>query len=114
MAMPISQKQIDPGAAVYYDPAFRRVLETHFGLLRNLQDTRVVQIEDNLAYKYENDFYGLLQEKAVPEYLHWVILRVNDMVDPRDYQSSMNQFLYPPHEVVENIRRIYATTVNKL
>lgn len=114
MAMPISQKQIDPGADVYYDPAFRRVMETHLGLLRNMPETRVVAIENNLAYKYEHDFYGLLQAKEVPEYLHWVILRVNDMVDPRDFQSSMNQFLYPPAEVIDNIRRIYATTVKKL
>ncbi len=114
MAMPIAQKMIDPGAQVYYDPAFRRVLETHLGLLRNMQDTKPVEISNDLAYKYEYDFYGLLQAKNVPEYLHWVVMRVNDMTDPREYLSTMNQFLYPPAEVIENIRRIYATTVNKL
>lgn len=114
MAMPINQLMVDSGAAIYYDADFRRVLETHLGLLRNLEETRWVEIKQHLAYKYEYDFYGLLQELSVPQHLHWVILRVNNMVDPREFKTEMAQFLYPPAEVVDRIRKLYATTVKKL
>ncbi|MND14836.1 hypothetical protein D3C81_193450 [compost metagenome] len=114
MAMPITQKLADAGATVYYDQAFRRVLETHMGLLRNLQETRYIEIEKHLAYKYEFDFYGLLQELKIPMNLHWVIMRVNNMVDPREFKSTMERFLFPPAEVVDNIRKLHATTAQKL
>lgn len=114
MAMPINQLLVNTGAAIYYDAAFRRVLETHMGLLRNLASTQLVAIEPQLAYKYEFDFYGMLQERGVAEHLHWVILRVNDMVDPREFKSTMDRFLVPAPEVVDSIRRLHMTTASKM
>ncbi|MNG10404.1 hypothetical protein D3C85_107980 [compost metagenome] len=114
MAMPIDQLQVNSGAAIYYDAAFRRVLETHMGLLRNLASTQLVAIEPQLAYKYEYDFYGMLQERGVAEHLHWVILRVNDMVDPREFKAEMDRFLVPSAEVVDAIRKLHMTTATKL
>lgn len=114
MAMPIDQLQVNTGAAIYYDAGFRRVLETHMGLLRNLASTQLVQIEAQLAYKYEFDFYGLLQEKGVAEHLHWVILRVNDMVDPREFKSTMDRLYVPAAEVVDSIRKLHMTAATKM
>lgn len=114
MAMPIAELLVNTGAAIYYDPAFRRVLESHMGLLRNLTSTQLVAIEPNLAYKYEFDFYGLLQEKGVAEHLHWVIMRVNDMVDPRDFKAEMDRFLVPTAEVIDSIRKLHMTAASKM
>jgi hypothetical protein len=114
MAMPIDQLMVNTGAAIYYDDAFRRVMETHMGLLRNLASTELVAIEPQLAYKYEFDFYGLLQEKGVAEHLHWTILRVNDMVDPRQFKSTMDRILVPSPEVIDSIRRLHMTTASKI
>lgn len=114
MAMPIEQLLIDTGAAIYYDAAFRRVMETHMGLLRNLASTQLIAIEPQLAYKYEFDFYGLLQERGVAEHLHWVILRLNDMSDPREFKVTMDRFLVPDPAVVDSIRRLHMTTATKV
>lgn len=114
MAMPINQLLVNTGAAIYYDADFRRVLESHMGILRKLDSTQLVAIEPQLAYKYEFDFYGMLQERNVSEHMHWVILRLNDMVDPREFKATMDRFLVPAAEVIDAIRRLHMTTASKI
>ena len=114
MAMPIAQLMVDPGAAIYYDPDFRRVLETHMGLLRTASSTTTATIEPQDGYKYEYDFYGYLQFQGVSESLHWVILRMNDMIDPKEFRVDRSVILIPAADAVDSIRKLHMTVASKM
>lgn len=114
MAMPINDLLVSGGANIFYDQAFRNTLETNMGLLRASTGVITIAIESHDAYKYENDLYGLLQKLLYPEDAHWVIMRLNDFVDPREFSSTTTTLLIPDFTAVEQIRRLYMTRTTKV
>lgn len=93
-------------SAGYYEPAFRRVLEEHLHLIRALANNRVVTITPMQALRYKGDFYGLLNEFDVPDYLKWVTLRVNNFISPADGHENLTAVLLVDQQY---IRRLYNT-----
>lgn len=76
-----------------YDIAFRNYIEDHLMFLRDHETTELVNIDGGLAYKNSGDFYGLLTDMSVPVYLHWVLLRVNNMTNPFAFNEDMVSML---------------------
>ena len=103
--MQIDTLMLDPGSAIYYDDDFRRVLEDHMTVLRTAQSTRVLNILQADAYKYEYDLYSLLLQYAVPAYMHWIVMRVNNMTAPTDATRTITSLLYPNATLINQIRQ---------
>lgn len=117
MALTVTALLADAGDALYYDPDFRNVLETHMLLLRRLGVAREV-IANDLVYQFEGNFYGYLVARGVPAYLHWVYLRVNNMVHPNEFGKAMRdpnnravrvEYITPDSNLLANIRSLYLT-----
>lgn len=45
-------------------------------------------VEPGLAYRYQGNFYGLLKELTVPDYLYMNTLYINKLVSPLDYKGE--------------------------
>jgi hypothetical protein len=110
MATSLANLMINEGPAIYYDPAFRNVLEDHMNYLRKHPSTEVVQVEDGQAFFYTNDFYGLTRALLIPPELQWVMLRMNNMKSPIDYKEDRTLLLRPNQTVVDFIRQSYTST----
>lgn len=113
MVMSIVGLQRDTGPKDFYDPKFVRVLETHLTHLRTHPDTRVAQVHPHDAYKFEGDFYGLLDQFNVPPEYHWVTMRVNDISNPNLVDPSIQFILLPSPSAINKIRQLYQTTSKK-
>jgi len=106
----INSLAIDEGASIYYDDGFRNVIEDHMTYLRNRTDTGVKVVEPGRAYKYEADFYGLLQFLLVPTELHWVVLRMNGYTSPTQYRPEKLSVIVPNPDVIEQMRSSHMST----
>lgn len=115
MAFTIIEQMAKPGDDLYYDPAFRLIVETHLNILKH---SRVVQedIPLDLFYQYEGDFYGYLVERGIPTFMHWIYLRVNGMTNPNEFakeqRDPLNRAYSPvllrPHDnTVSGLRSFY-------
>ncbi len=93
-------------SAGYHDPAFRRVLEEHLHLIRNLSANSIAAVTPMQALRYKGDFYGLLNEFDVPDYLKWVTLRVNGFISPADSHEQVAALILVDQQY---IRRLYNT-----
>lgn len=102
----------NPGPAVYYDPLFRVVLESYMKFLRVDASTEIVTLEPQLAYKYENDLFGLLAELLVPHHYHWIVMRLNDFNSPLELTQDMTELLIPSDGLINNIQKVYLTSTN--
>ncbi len=107
MASTIVNLTTDNGPEVYYDNNFRATLDTHLEYLRKHQTTSVQQITPIDLDLYKGDFYGFLSSKGTPKYLHWIILRLNDMTSPLDFTPEMSIILIPDYQTVDLIRQQY-------
>lgn len=118
MAFTVNELAHPAGDAVFYEPGFRTVIETHLPLLRNSPDTRRQEISADKIHQYEGDFYGLLAEQGVPLELHWLHLRVNGFESPYQFGrvDAYGQFtelaftlLLPSPDVIRGLRTLYLT-----
>jgi hypothetical protein len=88
MAFTILTDMAQPGDDVYYDPKFRLIAETHMVILRQ-EDISRQQIDLDLFYQYEGNFYGYLVEIGVQPELHWLYMRVNGMTNPNQFAKEV-------------------------
>ncbi|BEG72707.1 hypothetical protein [Pseudomonas phage PA1C] len=99
MAFTIMEQTGDGGASMFYDPAFRLIVETHINILRNINSVRV-EIPNELYWQYEGNFYGYLTEIGIEPELHWIYLRVNGMENPNQFAADVRN---PLDKVYNNI-----------
>jgi hypothetical protein len=107
--MKITDLMVDAGADIYYDEAFRRVLEDHMSYLKSHPTTHTVAVEASKAYKYEGDLFGLLTAYLQPVYLHWVIMRMNGFTSPLEASREISSFIAPDQKVINQIRQSHVT-----
>lgn len=112
--MKIDQLMHDPGAPLFYNPDFRRMVETHLVWLRSLSSENRLQIDPAKAYKYTADFYGLLQEEAIQAQHHWITLRLNNYTAPTDYLGDRLEIIVPDLTAVERLVRAFSTVPRKI
>lgn len=104
--MEINNIAIDEGPSIYYRDSFRAVLEDHLGYLRGHEETTVYTIEPNIAYQWTADLFGFLNSKAVPAYMHWIIMRMNNMTSPTEMGEKVQTLLVPSSKTLSTLAKI--------
>lgn len=102
------------GDNLYHTEGWRNFIETYMRVLRESEATTPVLIQNEDAFKYEGDFYGLLQNNSVPAEFHWIVMRLNEMTHPGDYEMTRTQLLFPNYEQIRNLMSIYRTASKKI
>lgn len=105
--MKIDSLMKDPGPDIYYQKGFLDTLESYMDYFRNLPNlnTRVVAVEDKAIYK--GDLYGYLTKIKIDSYLHWTIMRLNNMYSPYEFGEDTDVILTIPSNELDRIRQIY-------
>lgn len=105
--MKIDSLMKDPGPDIYYQKGFLDTLESYMDYFRNLPNlnTRVVTVEDKAIYK--GDLYGYLTKIKIDSYLHWTIMRLNNMYSPYEFGEDTDVILTIPSNELDRIRQIY-------
>lgn len=102
--MTIDNLMSSEGDQIYYTEAFRNVLEDHMPFFRNHPSTKYVSITPAYAYANDKDFIGLLNTLNVPRYLHWLIMRMNDLSSPQDFDGLTLSIITPDPTLVQRIK----------
>lgn len=114
MAMSINQRMVKSGDRRYYSAQWHRVVESHLQWILDLPSNQVTRVDDAVAYKYEGDFMGLLQELRIPMEAHWVVMRANGYTSPTDYTYDKTQILIPDLAAVGRIFNVFVTVNKKI
>lgn len=105
----ISGKARNPGPEVYYQSAFRDVIEMHLPLMLKTGRFTIQDIEPSVAYKNENDFYGLLNDFLMDVNLFWPTLRINGFYEPSEYPADKLAIIIPDSAYLDQLRRMHTT-----
>lgn len=101
-------------APLFYDPAFRRMLETHLPLLRTHPTTQVNMVSPLMSYRYRGDLYGFLTKAGVSKDLHWLVMRLIDLNSPTEFDDKVTQILIPADAFINQIMNSYRTIEKKM
>lgn len=110
--MYIDQLEKDPGPAVYYTDGLRQMYEDHMSYLKTHAKTKSTDINANDAYRFEGDFFGLLEKMKIAKHFHWIIMRVNDMTNMNQSTAELTTIIVPDFELMERLKNIYLTKKN--
>ncbi len=95
----------------YMDPSILQVLEDHLYVLKKDPDNTLLPVSNHLNYKYEGDFYGLLNElKVVPKY-HYITMRINNLVNSTDYIGDKDFVIFPNVNEIDTIINVHTTQI---
>lgn len=86
---------------IYDDIGFRHVLEEHYDWL--YQRSEIQPVDQYNAQRFSGDFYGYLESQQIPFSLHWLFLRLNNMVYPSDFNESMPFIIKPKEEDIQTL-----------
>jgi hypothetical protein len=93
---------------LYFDHDFRNILEDHLTYLK-VTNSRVLNVTEHQNYKWEGDFFGLLDELKIPKEFHYLVMRMNGLQNSAYYKGDISVLLIPDIQEVENLKTIHQT-----
>ena len=108
--MTIDELMVDSGEYVYYTDGFHVEIESHFPRL--LSDGYVVThgIDKQQGVVYEGDFFGLLRNLGIPDFAHYVIMRLNGFTSPMEFKRTTTTIMVPNLSEIEMIKSVYVAS----
>jgi hypothetical protein len=109
--MDIDSQSISNSDDVLFSDGFRIVVESFLPTLRASNATKTIAVDPNDAYVYEGDFYGYLNSQSVQTGYHWLVMRLNNILSPFDFNSSVTELMIPDETAIMKIVSIYNSSV---
>lgn len=106
--MRVQQMSRDAGPAIFYNPAFRKVLEDHIPYLKAHPQTTSLSIPKGDLEKYKYNISGFLSGNVATN-LIWIVMRVNGYTHNSQFDGSNDVLIIPSTNAIEEIRRLYTT-----
>jgi len=106
-ATPLEETLTDDGPEIYYTEKFRAMIEANLVYLRNGGNVYTIPIDADKAYRYEYNFYGLLREMNVVKHLYWIVMRVNGLTDPMEFQRDASILWIPDINLIERLKATF-------
>lgn len=107
--MSINAQASGTDESIYYTDGLRNVFEDALTWLISHPKTLPVMVDPGIAYRFEADFYGLMNYDNVPYHFHWLIMRMTGFSAPEESPAGLLQYLKPDFTVVQNIVSRYLT-----
>jgi hypothetical protein len=102
--MDVDKLMISPCADWLYSEEFKVVIESHLGFIRQSSSTKVMTITPENVRIFKNDFYGLLTSIKIKPRDFWIILRINNMHNPQEFDETKNVVFVPDNRTLQHIK----------
>lgn len=118
MPLTVVSQMKKPRNSIYFDPVFRNMVEQHLSVLRYHPEVALDEISPDQVFRFRGDFFGLLQQKNIDPSLHWIYLRVNNLLSPTDFGNAFNEeyttsrvfnMIVPPESAIDTLRKRFLT-----
>lgn len=103
----IKSKLIPPGDEYIYSDGFKIMVETHLNNIRSNANTNSIPLTEEEINKNLYDFYGYLKSINIKMEYWWIILRVNNMHSPDEFDFDKRVIQIPSTRTLDNIKQLY-------
>lgn len=93
----------------YFTKAFLDLIESHITYLKKLPKNQIISVTEHQCYKFEGDFYGLLNDLNIQKFLHYPILRMNGYDSSADFKDTIVSILVPEAEEIIRLKSALLT-----
>ena len=99
---------------IYNDPGFLTMIESHLTYLRRSPNVALLPVNEQQSYKYEGDYYGLLETLGITKDSHYIVMRVNNYASSADYKGTTQPVIVPDMLEVGMLKNVYLTGSDEL
>lgn len=92
----------------YYSHEFKVLIETHLNYLKE-NNAVLVDVTEHQNYKWEGDFYGLLDNFNISKDYHYIVMRMNGLSNSAHYKGDLKMIIIPDFNVVERLKSVLET-----
>lgn len=65
-----------------------------------------------IAYKFQGDFYGLMDYLSVPKEYHYILMRYNGFLHAGDYDGLNIEVKIPDMKMISKLKSLYNTAAS--
>lgn len=112
--MDIHALMTDSGEDVFYEDAFRNLLESYMPYFRRNKTIAQMSVSINQQLVFEGDFYGLLDELKISKKYHYIVMRLNNLTNSLNYKSSVPFIFLPDFQKIEQMASVYSSSRTNL
>ena len=95
---------------IYFNIDFINHIESFMTKLRLSPNIKIRNdFSSIISYKFEGDYFGLLDYLEIEKKYHYIILRFNGYVSSSDFKGNDTYVLIPDLDEIENIKNIFLT-----
>lgn len=106
----IDRLMVSDGPEIYYRHDFHNVLEDHMTYLRGLKSTTRQEVDPIDVIRYQADLFGLLGKFGIKPELHWVVMRMSNIVSPAKVPLDLSHILVPDEMEINRLKQTVMTT----
>lgn len=109
MSATINQLNFEVGDDVYYTSGFHDYFMSFYFYFTNPNNNVLSQmaVDPNIAYKYQADFYGLLNHYGIPPEYWWCVLVLNNFKSPVEMNKDILLINIPDYNEIEVLKNQY-------
>lgn len=96
-------------ANIYFDRDLIQIQDSHLEWLRTQGNAEYVDVPDDSLGRYIGDFFLILMDLDKPPKHFRVIMRLNGLKSPTDYDGTLTKVFIPDLQVLESITQVYLT-----
>lgn len=97
---------------IYTDPQFRAMIESHMPAFRKASQGIKVEVADIEMVRWRGNLYGYLAHQQVELSKFWIILRLNDLSGPHEFDEQHQVLIYPDVSYLQKLIDKFTTTYN--
>lgn len=106
----IDRLMVPEGADIFYKQNFLNVLEDHMTYLRGLKSTTRQEVEPIDVVRYQADLFGLLGKLGIKPELHWIVMRMSNIVSPAKVPDDLSYVIIPDEAEINRLKQTVVTT----
>ena len=94
----------------FFDPNFRNILDSHLEYLKVTGNVELdASVDTDYMGQFHGDFYAILTHMNITPKYHRIIMLMNGLTNPIQYEGQLTSLIIPDLTVIDRIMSVYNT-----
>lgn len=112
MASSLDNAMITPPSEYTLTDEYKAFVESIIPSLRVDPSTSTLTVPNETGYLFRYDLTSFLLDQKVAIEDHLIIIRLNDLNGPQDFDEHTSRLLIPDQQFLGNLKQVYRTRIN--
>ena len=110
--MPMRELMNNPGGSSWYDPLWLATVEDNLPNIMRINNIDVITVDPIMHEHHKHNLHSFIREEITADRKYWyVIMRMNDMTSPTQFDSSYEHIIFPLFNIIDNLHAAFLASL---